>query len=194
MTTGAVLGRLAGPTARTTAWSPVLAATAGLLVVAVLLRLADDPDHTVLRLGAAQTTLRLGAAAVAAGTVFALHDPAAVLLAALPTSAMTRRLLRVGLVAAVVLPAWLLVAGVLPGPGNGLLPLLALTTTGLALATWLPAGPVALAASAPLVWVAVSELLGDVLGPAGTAAAWWHTRPLLVVAVACGCLVAGRHR
>jgi hypothetical protein len=186
MTSGAVLGQLTRPTARSMAWSPVVAVTAGLLLLAFLLRLADRP---------ADVALGLGAGAVAAAVVFALHDPAAALLAPVPTSTMTRRLLRVALVTALVLPAWLLTAELLPGPGLGLLPLLALASTGVAVAVWLPSGrSVTLAAAVPLVWVTAGQLLGVGLGPVGEAVGWWHTHPVYVAAVALALLVAGRTR
>ena len=186
MTATPVLRELVRPTARAIAWTPVLAVSAGLLSIAALLRLADRPVDIVLGLGAAAT---------ASALVFALDDPAARLLAPLPTSAMTRRLLRIALVTAVALPSWLLVATILPGDGLGLLPLLALTSTGVAAATWLrPDRSVAPAASVPLLWVATGQLLGGTLGLLGDAATLWRTHPAYVAVVALALVIAGRHR
>ena len=108
---------------------------------------------------------------------------------------MTRRLLRLTLVAVVALPSWLLVATLLPGAGLGLLPLLALTSTGVAAATWLrPGTSVAPAASVPLLWVATGQLLGGSLGILGDAATLWRTHPAYVAVAALALVVAGRHR
>lgn len=174
------------PTVRAIAWAPLLAVSASLLGVAALLRASDARPGP---------TLVLGAAAMAAAAVFALRDPAAALLAGVPTSAMARRLLRVGLVAAVALPAWLVVTLVLPGEGAALAPALALAVTGVAAATWLggeaAVGP---AAAVPLLWAGTGELLGDLAGPVGDALSWWRTEPWYVVAVALALLVLGRHR
>jgi hypothetical protein len=186
MTAPPVLRELVRPTARAIAWTPVLAVSVGLLSIAALLRLADRPVDVVLGVGAAAT---------ASALVFALDDPAARLLAPLPTSAMTRRLLRLALVAAVAVPSWLLVAALLPGDGLGLLPLLALTSTGVAVATRLrPGVSVAPAAAAPLLWVAAGQLVGGALGIVGDVATLWQTHPAYVAAAGLALVVAGRHR
>ncbi len=70
--------------------------------------------------------------------MLALRDPADALLAPLPVARLTRRLLRLALVAAVAVPVWLAVTLLLPGDERGLAPLVALTACGVAVATWLP--------------------------------------------------------
>jgi hypothetical protein len=182
----AILREAAYPTVRAITWAPVLAVSAALLGLAALLRASEA------RPGA---TLVLGAAAMAAAAMFALRDPAGALLAGVPTSPMARRLLRVGLVAAVALPSWLVVTLVLPGDGTALAPALALTATGLAAATWLGASAaVGTAAAVPLLWAGAGETIGRLSWPVGDALSWWRTDPWYVVAVALVLLVVGRHR
>ncbi|MET1058534.1 MAG: hypothetical protein ABWX84_02990 [Nocardioides sp.] len=180
------LRQAAYPTTRAITWAPLVAVGGLLLALGTVLRLLDGPPGPVLV---------LGAAAMAAALVFSLRDPAAPLLAAVPTPLIVRRVLRLALVGAVALPLWGLVATMLPGDGLALAPGLALTATGVAVATWLPIDrDVSVAAAVPLFWASATELLGGVGGVAGDALARWATDPWWVVAVA-GLLVAlGRHR
>ena len=174
------------PTFRALAWSPLVAVGGGLLVVAAALRLLDSRPGPVLA---------LGAATMAAVLVASLRDPAAALLAAVPLPLLQRRAVRLGLVAAAALPVWLLVAVTTPGDGLALAPLAALTSSGLAVATWLPAErDVTLAAAVPLVWVSLAVLLGDRAGLLGEAAAWWQTDPWWVAATGALLVGLGRHR
>jgi hypothetical protein len=180
------LRQAAYPTARALAWTPLLAAGAGLLVVAAALRLLDSRPGPVLV---------LGAATMAAALVFSLRDPAAALLAAVPVPLLQRRALRLGLTAAVTLPVWLLVAATVPGEGFALAPLLALAAAGVAVATWLPVDrDVSVAAGVPLAWASLAQLLGDRAGLLGDAAAWWRTDPWWVVVAAALLIGLGRHR
>ena len=180
------LRQAAYPTSRALAWSPLVAVGGSLLVVAVTLRLLDSRPGPVLA---------LGAATMAAVLVSSLRDPAAALLAAVPVPLLQRRAVRLALVGAVALPVWLLVAVTTPGDGLALAPLAALTSTGLAVATWLPADrDVILAAAVPLVWVSVAVLFGDRVGFLGDAAAWWQTDPWRVAAAGALVVGLGRHR
>jgi hypothetical protein len=166
-------------------WTPVVALGATLLLVAGLFRVRDASSSTVLA---------MGAAAVAAAFVAALRDPAAAMLAPLPVARLTRRLLRLVETAAFAVPIWLVVALVLPGDGTGLAPLLALTSAGVAAATWLPVDrDVMPAVVVPLLWATVSELFGDVAGVGG-ALDLWSEHPWPVFAAGASLIVLGRHR
>ena len=180
------LRQAAYPTSRALAWSPLVAVGGGLLLVAVALRLLDSRPGAVLV---------LGAAAMAAVLVSSLRDPAAALLLAVPTPLLHRRALRLALVGAVALPVWLLVAATTPGAGLALAPLAALTSAGVAVATWLPVDrDVAVAAVVPLVWVTVAEILGGRAGVLADVAGWWLTDPWWVVAAGALLVVLGRNR
>ena len=74
--------------------------------MAGLFRLRDTPSDTVVV---------MGAAGLAAALVLALRDPADALLAPLPVARLTRRLLRLALVAAAAVPVWFAVTLLLPG-------------------------------------------------------------------------------
>jgi hypothetical protein len=178
------LAQATAPTARAVAWTPVAVVVAGLLAAAALVRTADQPPGAVLT---------LGTAALAAALVFALRDPAADLLAAVPTSAFARSLLRAGLVAAVAVPGWLVVTWLLPGSELALLPLLALAATGLAVATATPLR-VGTAAALPLVWATLAQFLGDVHGLVGDAATVWREHPAYVTLAALALLALGGRR
>jgi hypothetical protein len=180
------LRQAAYPTTRAITWAPLLAVGTLLVALGTALRLLDSRPGPVLV---------LGAAAMAAVLVFSLRDPAALLLAAVPTPLIVRRTLRLALVGAVALPLWLLVAAVLPGDSLALGPGLALAATGVAVATWLPDDrEISVAAAVPLLWASAAELLGGVGGVAGDALAWWRTDPWWVVAMAAVLVALGRHR
>lgn len=165
--------------------APAGVATLLLLVVA----LAGTSDRP------ADTVLAIAAAALAASVVAGLHDPAAALLAAVPVSAMRRRVLRVGLLGAPALLVWWALAVLAPstthaGPG----PLLALTASGVAVAVWAPARrAVLLGATTPVAILAVGQV-----APGGTAVAdvlgWWLGDPWWVLAAAVLLCVVGRRR
>ena len=101
---------------------------------------------------------------LAAAVVAGLHDPAAALLSAVPTSAARRRARRLVLLLPVALLIWLAYVAVghhwYPGLGWPLGQVTALTTTGLALAAWWPGGPdrraVGAGVAAVLLWYAVA--------------------------------------
>jgi hypothetical protein len=181
-----VLRQATVPTARAIAWSPLLVVGGMLLAIGTAVRLLDSPPGALLVLGAAAT---------AAAVVFSLRDPAAALLAAVPITRFRRRALRLALVGTVALPLWLLVADVLPGDGLALGPLLALASSGVAVATWLPVDrDVSVAAAVPLLWASAAQLVGGSVGPVDDVLGWWRTDPWWVVAVAAALVALGRHR
>jgi len=183
-----VLVHAALPTARAIAWTPLVTVTCALLAVGAVIRSVN---------GNADPLLWLSAGAMASCLVFSLRDPAWALLAAVPTSRMTRNLLRLGLVGGLALPLLLLVTALLPGPDGSsvLAPALALATSGVAVATWTPVHrDVALAGAVPLVWAGADQLVGGLIGPAGEALAWWHTDPWAVTTVAAVLVTLGRNR
>lgn len=182
------------PTALAMPWSPVaVVALAGLVVAWLAGSLSDRATALPF----------VVAGALAAAAVAGLRDTADELLRPLPTSVLSRRLLRAVLLALVVGPAALGVALLTPGPG-AVPATLALGLTGLAAATWLPArgatgngvlgNGVLAAAAVPAGWVTAGLALGDRLGPLGDAAGWWSTQPWPVAAVAALAVAAGRSR
>lgn len=167
------------PTLRATSWSS-LAAVAGCLAVAAV---TAYPDRWPAGL------LGIVAAAVAAATVGGLRDPAASLLAAVPTSASLRRARRLLLLVPAGLAVWLgwLVAGhhTLPSLGWPVAGVLALMATGIAVAVWAPDRlAVAAGAAVPLAWVVTARSGG-----------WeWDPQPELVTAAAGAAILIGRNR
>lgn len=154
------------PTVRSISWAPLAGVAACLAVVAALA--AYD--------GAWPSSLTgLAAAAVAAAVVAGMHDPAAALLSAVPTSAAVRRARRMVLLVPAGLGIWVATAG---GPVLGLL---ALTAAGLAVAVWVG---VPLGVAAPLAW-AIAAYAGELD---------WELRPELVTIAAGAALWAGRNR
>ena len=94
----AMVARLA---VRATTWQPLAIAMVGGLAL-----VATGSRASVV------TRMAIAGAAVAAGTAFALDDPAAVTLAPSPTSRLARRLMRVGTVVLATGLWWATVAGV----------------------------------------------------------------------------------
>lgn len=180
----AALAQAALPTARAIRWAPA-AGLAGVLVATVLLaRSSGRPADVVLA---------IAAAGLAATVVSGLHDPAATLLAAVPVSAMQRRLLRLALLGAPALVVWLLLDALTPAQASGPGPLLAATACGVAVALWAPQRrAVVLGASTPVVLFALHQLLPA--GAVSDATGWWLTDPWWVLATASVVCVAGRRR
>jgi hypothetical protein len=181
------LAQAALPTSRSVRWSPVAGVTAVLLAVLLVARTAQRP---------ADVLMTIAAAALASVVVASLHDPASDLLAALPVSAMQRRILRLLLVLAPALLAWAVLVVVAPpslgatSPG----PLLALAAAGAAASVWSPARrAVLVGATVPVAWFAL-DMVVPVDGVLADAAGWWRTDPWPVVVVALGALAAGRRR
>jgi len=164
------------PTVRAVDWAPS-AVAAGCLALLTTLTRWDDTWPAGL--------IGLAAASVAAGTVAGMRDPAANLMAAMPTSAAVRRAQRLTLLVPVGLGLWIAWIAVghhwTPELGWPLLGLVALTTAGLAVSVWAPL-PVAVAL--PLLWV-VAARAGEFD---------WELRPGLITVVALAVLWAGRDR
>lgn len=183
----AVLARAALPTSRAIRWTPIAGASALLLVAAMLTAASGRP---------ADLLPAVAAAALASLLVGSLHDPAHDLMAPVPVSAMQRRALRLALVGVAVLLVWTalgLLAQTSPA-ATGVGALLALATSGVAVAVWGPARTgVLLGAVVPVLWFAVDQAV-----PGGGLAAdlvgLWRTDPWPVVAVALVVCVMGRHR
>lgn len=120
------------PTMRSISWVPLATVSALLVVLGVWLE--RWPEDLV----------GMAAAAVAAAIVAGLHDPAAALLSAMPTSAVVRQARRLVLLVPAALTVWLTTTG---GPVLGVV---ALTAVGVAVSV--RAG-VPLGVAAPLAWV-----------------------------------------
>jgi hypothetical protein len=120
------------PTVRSISWVPLAGVSAFLGVLALWLN--SWPEDLV----------GMAAGAVAAAVVAGLHDPAAALLSAMPTSAAVRRARRLALIVPVAFAVWIATAD---GPVVGLL---VLAAAGVAVSV--RAG-VSLGAAVPLVWV-----------------------------------------
>ena len=179
------------PTTRAILWSPLLGAAATSLGVGALVWLSDGP------LGALFGLL----AAVIASTVIAgLHDPAADLLAASPTSETRRRARRLMLLGPAAVLAWLVLIGMarLASPesatGWSVGPLIALTATGVSAATWCPARwAVTAGATVPLLWFACARLSSGE-GIHTDLLAAWETTPWTVTAIALALVLIGARR
>jgi hypothetical protein len=180
----AALAQAALPTARAIRWAPA-AGLAGVLVAAALLaRSSGRPADVVLA---------IAAAGLAATVVSGLHDPAGAMLAAVPVSAMQRRLVRLALVGAPALAVWLLLHLLAPAQSSGTGPLLAVTACGVAVALWTPPQrAVLLGASTPVALFALHQLLPA--GAVSDVAGWWLTEPWWVLAAATLVCMAGRRR
>ncbi len=127
------------PTARAISWAPLAGVAACLAAVTVL----ADPWPA--------SAVGVAAAALASAQVAGLHDPAAALLSASPTSAAVRRVRRLVMLVPAALGVWLATAD---GPVAGLL---ALTAVGVAVSAW--AG-VPLGVAVPLAWAILAWAAG----------------------------------
>ena len=145
----------------------------------------------------------LAAATLAAGALAGLNDPAAALLAAVPTSSARRRAHRLALLVPAALAGWaglLVVARLDDGwqAGWPVGPLAALLMTGVAVATWAPAGwSVPAAVTVPLAWALVERLVSaELVGRWLTE--WvlsvWIVHPWAVVACAGAATAEGWRR
>lgn len=175
------------PTARATAWSPLLACAVALAA----LSLATAPlDH------ARSGLLGIAAAALAASVVGGLHDRAADLLAVVPVSEVRRRAHRLALLVPAAAGAWGAYVTAEHLHGEASWPLgqpVALLAAGLAVAAWVP-GAAGLVGGAvvPLAWAFAS-----VAAPRGTSGevllAWQsHPWPTCAAATAVGLLGVAR--
>jgi hypothetical protein len=154
------------PTVRATPWQPLAAA------VVLLAGVALAEEHAGEQPGLVGVTAATLAAAVVAG----LHDPAAALLAAMPTTVAVRRARRLGLLVPTALVVWV----ALGWPAG---PLLALAASGVAAALWwtTPAGVVV-----PLAWAAAARIEPEL----GT----WMEHPWIVTVTAGVVAWTGRNR
>lgn len=181
------LARAAQPTARAIRWSPVGGVAAVLAGASLIANSSPGP---------ADALLLVAAAALASAWVGALHDPAARLLAPLPVSEMSRRALRLAVVAVPVLPVWAaltLVTTSSPG-ASAVGPLLALVATGMCCAVWAhPRVGTGVGAFAPVLWYALDRTVPG-SGLVGDLAGLWRTDPWSVAAVAVVLVVLGRRR
>lgn len=156
------------PTVRAISWAPLAGAVVCLLAVTAVLSALGARGWPAGLVG-------IGAGALAGAQVAGMRDPAAPLLAAVPTSAAVRRGRRLALLGPTGLAAWLVTAG---GPVLGLVALLA---CGLAAALWCG---VAAGAAVPLAWAVVAWSAG-----------WdWEVHAALVGAAAGVVVVLGRNR
>jgi hypothetical protein len=127
------------PTVRSISWVPLAGVSACLAAFTVL---ADHwPDELV----------GIAAAAVAAALVAGLHDPAAALLAALPTSAAVRRARRLALLVPPGVAVWVATVH------GSVLGLLALTAAGVLVSV---RSGVPLGVAVPLAWAAFAWAAG----------------------------------
>ena len=158
------------PTARSISWW-ALAAGAACLVTATAA--AEYTGRSPAEL------VGVIAAALAAAVVVGLRDPAAALLAAVPTSLAVRRGRRLVLLVPVELAIW---AATVDRSLGGVV---ALTAAGLAAAVWAP-GSAGLAAgvAVPLVWVVAARAGGLT----------WDQHSQLVTIAALAALWTGRNR
>lgn len=180
------------PTLRATCWSPLLLAAACLLAAGVLVRAAEASPTAFLS---------LAAAAVAASAVAGLQDPAAGLLAAVPTSPARRRAHRLLLLIPSVLLTWLglIALARLISPqwtaGWWLGQTTALIALGVAGTIWGPGRHRLVAGvAAPLVCYAVAEQVRGASGPLAGFVTSWQTHPWMVTGLAAAAIALGRHR
>ena len=135
------------PTVRATEWQPLAAVATFLAAVSAVA--AYDGHWPVGLLGVA-----------------GLRDPAGALLAAVPTSAATRRARRLALLVPAGLGVWLAYLGagqhLVPGLGWPVGPVVALIAGGVAVAAWAPQGSAQTAAGVgvPLIWTAAGRSAG----------------------------------
>ena len=178
------------PTARAVPWQP-LAGVAGCLTAVCALALSTGRwPWGVLDIAAAGL-----AAAVAAG----LHDPAANLLSAVPTSPARRRIRREALLVPAGVALWLaylcVAHLVAPKVGWPVGPAVALIATGLAVVAWAPERfAVEAGVAAPLMWVALARA-GVVLDePYSHWVFAFQHHPWIVTIAAAAALLMGRNR
>ena len=180
----AAIAQAALPTARAIRWAPAAALSGVLVAAALLTRSSGRPADVVLA---------IAAVGLAATVVSGLHDPAGAVLAAVPVSAMQRRLLRLALVGAPVLAVWLLLDAMAPAQSSGPSPLLAATACGVAVSMWAPQRrAVLLGASTPVALFALHRFLPA--GAVSDVAGWWLTDPWWVLLGATLVCIAGRRR
>jgi hypothetical protein len=177
------------PTARATAWQPI--AAVGVLLAVVSALAAHNGRWPIGMFGVA-------AAAVAAAVVLGLRDRAANLLAAVPTSAEVRRHRRLTLLVPVAIAVWLAylwsAQALVPWLGWPVGPVVALISTGVALAASAPRAGLALGVAVPLVWTAAARAAGGLDDDVSFVLFAWHHHPWIVTLAAMAALLNGRDR
>ena len=177
------------PTARATAWQPMAAVAVFLGVVSALA--AHTGRWPISLFGVA-------AAAVAAAVVVGLRDRAANLLAAVPTSAEVRRTRRLTLLVPVGIVVWLAylwpAQALVPWLGWPLGPVVALISTGVALAASAPRAGLAVGVAVPLVWAASARAAGGLDDDVSFVLFAWQHHPWIVTLAALAALLIGRQR
>jgi hypothetical protein len=188
----AALPAWARPTVRATPLAPLAVAAAAFVLLGTVVLVVD---------GSPEPLLPLAAAATAAALVAGLHDPAASLLAAMPASPARRLLHRLALLVPLTLLVWagMLAAAQLAAPdwrsGWPFGPVTALACTAVAVSVWAPkATNAAWGAAAPMLWFALTRVVGDPGGVVGALLWAWVSDPWVVVAVALAAGVAGARR
>lgn len=180
------------PTVRATPWGPLVGVTAALAVTATLSTYGGRWSPGLVG---------IAAAALAAALVAGLHDPAAALLSAVPTSAAVRRARRLMLLLPAGLATWLAYewAGqrLDPAAGWSLGALAALTATGLAVAVWAAPGTgtgIAAGVAAPMIWLGATRAGGSTDGVAAEVLFAWQHHAWAVTAAAGVAFCLGRNR
>ncbi len=178
------------PTARATSWQPMAGVAVALTGLSAMA--AGTARWPVSLLG-------IVAASLAAAVVAGLRDPAAALLAAVPTSEAVRRARRVALLVPVAVLVWLAYLSVghelLAAPGWPIGMLAALTATGLAVAGWAPARVAVTAGVAvPLLWVAAGRASHGLDPSVEELLLAWKNHPWIVTTAAVAALLMGRNR
>ena len=178
------------PTARAIGWSPL--ALVGLLLVGLSAVTAYAGSWPVALLG-------IACAAVAAGVVAGLRDPAAALLAAVPVPPWTRLLHRLVLLVPAGVAVWLAylwpAQTEVPGLGWPVAPVLALAACGAVVADRAPGWLGATAGvGVPLLWAAVGLVAGPLDEDVAELVLPWLHHPWLVITAATAALFWGRNR
>ena len=127
-----------------------------------------------------------------------LRDRAANLLAAVPTSAEVRRTRRLTLLVPVGIVVWLAylwpAQALVPWLGWPLGPVVALISTGVALAALAPRAGLALGVAVPLVWAASARAAGGLDDDVSFVLFAWHHHPWIVTLAAMAALLIGREQ
>ena len=177
------------PTARAIAWLPMAVVAVFLVVVSAL---AANTDRWPIGL------FGLAASAVAAAVVIGLRDRAANLLAAVPTSAEVRRNRRLTLLVPPGISVWLayLWSGqaLVPWLGWPVGPVVALISTGVALAALAPRAGLAVGVALPLAWTATAQAAGGLDDDVSFVLFAWHHHPWIVTLAAVAALLIGGDR
>ena len=178
------------PTARAVPWQPLAGVAACLMAVCALALTTGSWPWGVLD---------IAAAGLAAAVVAGLHDPAANLLSAVPTSAARRRARREAMLVPAGVALWLAYLSVAhvvaPKVGWPVGPAVALIATGLAVVAWAPERfAIEAGVATPLMWVALARA-GVVIDEQYSQVVFaFQHHPWIVTAAAAAALLMGRNR